>query len=128
MAGECLRCGMLVAPGVLECPKCDDRLQEQTDGSILHCDIAHQHETVAQAMLKLEDALQDCRESHACGVRLAVGRGRIREEVMRQLSWLVMRGEIMDFDHDEGNTGAIVVMLRRSPRRGSSPGAGRRSD
>jgi hypothetical protein len=117
MTAECLGCGMRVPAGVLTCPKCDAFLDEQTDGSVLHRDIAHQHETVAQAMVKLEQALQDCRRSHACGVRLAVGRGVIREEVMRQLSWLAMSGEILGFDHDDGNTGAIMVTLRRSPER-----------
>ncbi len=120
MTAECLACGMWVAAGVLSCPKCDALLGEQTDGSVLHRDIAHQHETLAQAMVKLEQALQDCRRSHACGVRLAVGRGVIREEVMRQLSWLAMSGEILDFDHDEGNTGAIMVTLRRAPRRAAA--------
>lgn len=128
MPAECLDCGMLIAAGVLACPKCDAPLSEQTDGSVLHRDIAHQHETVAQAMSKLEQALQDCRQSHACGVRLAVGRGVIREEVMRHLSWLAMSGEILDFDHDEGNTGAIMVTLRRTQRQASMRGAGRRSN
>lgn len=116
MSVQCLGCGMLVSAGVKACPKCDALLEEQTDGSVLHRDIAHQHETVAQAMCKLEQALLDCRQSHACGVRLAVGRGVIREEVMRQLSWLAMNGDILDFDHDEGNTGAIMVFMRRSQR------------
>ncbi len=127
MAAQCLDCGMRVTAGVLTCPKCDALLDEQTDGSVLHRDIAHQHETVAQAMAKLEHALQDCRHSHACGVRLAVGRGVIREEVMRQLSWLALSGEILDFDHDEGNTGAILVTLRRAPGRAPGRAAARRA-
>jgi hypothetical protein len=127
MAAECLACGMSVPAGVATCPKCDAVLDEQTDGSVLHRDIAHQHETVAQAMSKLTQALQDCRRSHACGVRLAVGRGVIREEVMRQLSWLITNGEILDFDHDEGNTGAIMVIMRRSRRQAPKPPGGKRS-
>jgi hypothetical protein len=39
---------------------------------------------------------------------------------MRQLSWLAMRGEILEFDHDAGNTGAIMVTLRKLPRRSGS--------
>jgi len=128
MAGECLQCGMLTVAGLLECPKCDAVLGEQTDGSVLHRDIAHQHETVAQAMHKLEQALLDCRQSHACAVRLAVGRGLIREEVMRQLSWLAMSGEILGFDHDAGNTGAILVTLRRVQREPARQRAARPRD
>ncbi len=127
MSGECLACGMRVTAGVATCPKCDDLLDEQTDGSVLHRDIAHQHETVAQAMSKLAQALRDCRRCHACGVRLAVGRGVIREEVMRQLSWLITTGEILDFDHDEGNTGAIMVIMRRSRHPTPRPHGGKRS-
>ncbi|MEY3666729.1 MAG: hypothetical protein RL572_269 [Pseudomonadota bacterium] len=131
MAAECLHCGMPIAAGALECPKCDAVLHEQTDGSVLHRDIAHQHETVAQAMHKLTLALQDCRSSHACGVRLAVGRGVIREEVIRQLSWWVKSGDILHFDHDHGNTGAIMVTLRRvarAPSRGGRQGDARSPD
>jgi hypothetical protein len=126
MSGECLCCGMLVAAGIPVCPKCDALLLEQTDGSVLHRDIAHQHETVEQAVQKLEQALNDCRQSHACAVRLAVGRGVIREEVMRHLSWLAMSGKILDFDHDEGNTGAIMVTLRKAVRRGAAKPQGQK--
>jgi DNA-nicking Smr family endonuclease len=95
------------------CPKCDGELDAQSDGTVLHGDIAHQRETLPIAMQKLAEILAEGRAGHALGVRLVVGRGLIRDEAMRQLSWLAMRGEILEFDHDAGNTGAIFVTLRR---------------
>jgi len=98
------------------CLKCDARLQEQTDGSVLHRDIAHQRETLAVALQKLAEVLEEGRKGHASTIRLIVGRGVIRDEVMRQLSWLALKGEILSVDHDDGNTGALLVVLRRSRR------------
>jgi len=116
MERECLVCGMLL-PDVLQvCLKCDARLQEQTDGSVLHRDIAHQRETLAVALQKLAEVLEEGRKGHASTIRLIVGRGVIRDEVMRQLSWLALKGEILSVDHDDGNTGALLVVLRRSRR------------
>ncbi len=110
---ECLDCGMQLPSAVSRCLKCDAVLDLQTDGSVLHVDIAHQHETVKVALSKLEMVLAQARSGHARGVRVVVGRGLIREEVLRQLSWLLHAGEILAFDHENGNTGAIMVSLRR---------------
>jgi len=117
MGRDCLSCGMRVAAGIQLCPKCDAQLDEQSDGSVLQCDIAHQHETLPIALEKMARALAEGRAGHAFAVRLVVGRGLIRDEVMRQLSWLAMRAEILEFDHDAGNTGAILVTLRRPSHR-----------
>lgn len=95
------------------CPKCDAELAAQTDGSVLHTDIAHQQETIPMALRKLEQALDEARSGHARAVRVVVGRGLIRDEVQRQLSWLKHSGEVLDFDHDKGNTGAIIIQLRK---------------
>lgn len=117
MVRDCLDCGMRLCVDTPICPKCDALTALQTDGSILHRDIAHQHETVPMALQKMAKVLEEGRMGHASAVRLVVGRGLIREEVMRQLSWLALRGEILDFDHDAGNTGAILVTLRRKVHR-----------
>lgn len=116
MPRACLNCGMHLAAATRQCPKCDADLGSQTDGSVLYRDIAHQHETLAIAMQKMTQVLEEGRAGHARAVRLVVGRGLIREEVMRQLSWLSMSGDILDFDHDEGNSGAIMVTLRIEQR------------
>jgi len=109
----CLDCGMDVANSAAHCPKCDAELALQTDGSILHADIAHQHETISVALAKLQQVLDEARGGHARAIRLVVGRGLIRDEVQRNLSWLKLSGEVLDFDHDDGNTGAILIQLRR---------------
>lgn len=119
MVRDCLDCGMRLRVDMPVCPKCDAVTGLQTDGSVLHHDIAHQHETVPIALQKMAKVLEEGRMGHACAVRLVVGRGLIREEVMRQLGWLALRGEILDFDHDAGNSGALLVTLRRKGRRGS---------
>lgn len=108
----CLDCGMGVDGNVTHCPKCDSELAGQTDGSVLHVDIAHQRETIPVAMGKLQQALDEARRGHTRAIRLVVGRGLIRDEVHRHLSWLKHSGELIDYDHDNGNTGAIVVRVR----------------
>ena len=118
MVRDCLDCGMRISADIHVCPKCDAVLRSQTDGSVLHRDIAHQHETLTVALQKMAASLEEGRRGHACAVRLVVGRGLIRDEVMRQLSWLAMSGDILEFDHCAGNTGAIMVTLRRLPGRG----------
>lgn len=97
---------------VTHCPKCDSELAVQTDGTVLHADIAHQRETIPVAMGKLQQALDEARSGHARAIRLVVGRGLIRDETNRHLSWLKHSGEVIDYDHDDGNTGAIVIRIR----------------
>lgn len=118
MYRACLDCGMGVDGSVTHCPKCDAELALQTDGSVLHADIAHQRETIPVALHKLQQALDEARAGHTRAIRLVVGRGLIRDEIHRQLSWLKHSGEVLDYDHDEGNTGAIVIQLRQGTKRG----------
>lgn len=112
MQKTCLDCGMDVGGNLLHCPKCDSEIALQTDGSILRIDIAHNRETIPMALGKLSDALDEAREGHTHALRVIVGRGLIRDETIRQLSWLKHNGEIVDFDHDKGNTGALLVIIR----------------
>ena len=104
---------MQVPSAATYCPKCDATLHLQSDGSVLHVDIAHHRETVRIALAKLEEVLAEARAAHTRAVRVAVGRGLIREEVLLQLSWLQRSGEILGFDHEAGNQGAILVAIRR---------------
>lgn len=104
---------MEIVGSVTHCPKCDAHLIEQTDGSVLHADIAHRQETIPIALRKFQDALEQARSGHVQSIRLVVGRGLIRDEVNHQLSWLKHTGEVLGYEHDAGNTGAIIVHLRR---------------
>lgn len=118
---RCLRCGMSTAaarfdldqaPPKVRCSKCDDVLYRQHDGRFLTRDIAHGRETVARAMEKLDEALLEGWRGYARGVRLIVGGGLIREEVMGQLRFYRDRGIVRAYREDSPNRGAIVVTLR----------------
>lgn len=119
---RCLRCGMSTtavrfdldaAPPKLRCPKCDDELYRQHDGRFLTRDIAHSRETVARAMEKLDAALLEGWRGYSRGVRLIVGGGLIRDEVLGQLRYYRDRGTVRDYREDTPNRGAIVVVLRQ---------------
>jgi DNA-directed RNA polymerase subunit RPC12/RpoP len=118
---RCLHCGMSVtalrfdldeAPPRLKCPKCDRNLYLQHDGRLLTRDIAHGHETVARALEKLDAALLESWRGYCRGVRLVVGGGRIRDEVLGQLRYYRERGIVREYREDSRNRGAIVVTLR----------------
>ncbi len=117
---ECLNCGMLEAVrGVsirerqLEplCQKCDSPLWSQTDGSSLSVDIAHQQETVRQALQKFDAALEQAwQHTFASSLRLIVGGGAIREAILGELSSLLTHGVVLDYVME--NRGVILVRLR----------------
>ena len=117
---ECLFCGLLntQSPGDITdrhleplCAKCDSPLWSQSDGSTVTVDIAHQHETVAQALAKFSDALQrSWRHTHAEHLRLVVGGGLIRDAVLGELYFLRSKRTILDYI--EENRGAVLVRIR----------------
>lgn len=94
------------------CPKCDSDLWAQSDGSIYTVDIAHSGETVAQAMVKLERALNAALASYSRELRLITGGGLIREEVLGHLSFLERTGCILACREEGRNRGAVRVQLR----------------
>src|SRR5690554_3654867 len=93
---QCLHCGMRVTVAyadyeeslALVCPKCDGRLFRQSDGSVLTRDIAHGGETVVEALAKLDDSLEQAWRGYCRALRVIVGGGLIREEVLGQLHYL----------------------------------------
>lgn len=122
MQRECLVCGMPAdcgrlhlddLPPRLQCLKCDSDLYAQSDGSCLTCDIAHQRETVAQALRKLDAALLRAWSGTARQLRLVVGGGAIRAEVLGQLQLYQQRGYLLDHAEESPNRGAILVEIRR---------------
>lgn len=94
------------------CPKCDSELLAQDDGSTLTEDIAHQGETVAQALAKLERVLDAALAGYCRDVRLVVGGGSIRDEVIGHLRFLEAEGLIRSFREEGRNRGAVVVRVR----------------
>ena len=99
-------------PPRLICPKCDQNLYLQHDGSCLTRDIAHQRETVARALEKLDHLLLDGWKGYCRTVRIIVGGGLIRENVLGQLHYYERQGIIRDYREDAPNHGAIVAVLR----------------
>ena len=112
MQRTCLQCGMHVDEFVETCPKCDNALDQQHDGSVLTVDIAHQGETLREALEKMEHEIHRARKGTAQAIRLIVGSGVIRDEVMLRLRDLEFRGEIKDFDAEHQNRGAVLVKLK----------------
>jgi hypothetical protein len=125
---KCLHCGMETPIAISEfrdrhirctCLKCDEDLLSQSDGSILTRDIAHQQETLHQASVKMIEVLQQAWEGYARGVRLIVGGGRIRDEVLRQCEYFLDQGYIDSYAEERSNAGAFLVYLRQVSARNS---------
>ena len=108
----CLACGMNVIATMDRCPKCDNDLSSQHDGSTFTVDIAHQGESVSGALKKMRSEVELAKQGIVIRIRLIVGSGMIRDEVMLALRDLEHRGEIKDFDLELGNAGAILVRLK----------------
>jgi len=118
---ECLHCGMYTdavritleqIPPDVHCPKCDASVYLQHDGSCLTRDIAHHHETVVRAMAKLDTMIIDGWRGYSRHLRIIVGGGLIREQVLGQLHYYQGQGLLVDYREENPNRGAIVVQLR----------------
>jgi hypothetical protein len=112
MTATALRFELDQAPPRLQCPKCDANLYLQHDGRFLTRDIAHGHETVARALEKLDALLLEGWRGYCRGVRIIVGGGSIRDEVLGQLRLYRQRGIVRAYREDSPNRGAIVATLR----------------
>lgn len=103
---------MRIDRGERRCPKCDNQLDEQTDGSTITVDIAHNGERVHEALRKMHDLVEAANRGVAQYLRFIVGSGIIREEVMMSLENLERRGVIVHQEIERGNSGAILVKLK----------------
>ena len=108
----CLVCGMMLSTRDRWCPKCDNRLDEQTDGSTITIDIAHHGERVPHALRKMNEEIRLAKSGVARYLRLVVGSGVIREEVMSALLDHEARGTIRHFELESRNSGAILIQLK----------------
>ena len=108
----CLNCGMRIDRDERRCPKCDNQLDEQTDGSTITVDIAHNGERVHEALRKMHDLVEAANRGVAQYIRFIVGSGIIREEAMMSLENLERRGVIVRQEIERGNRGAILVKLK----------------
>ena len=108
----CLKCGMSVDETVRCCPKCDNALNLQHDGSTITIDIAHHGERVSEALRKMQSEIDLARKGVVKCIRLVVGSGLIREEVLLVLRDLKFRGDVRDFEPEPFNAGAVLVRLK----------------
>ena len=108
----CRDCGMSVSETMQYCPKCDNALNLQHDGSTITADIAHQGERVSEALQKMQSEIDLARQGVSECIRLVVGSGLIRDEVLLVLRDLRFRGDIMGFEPESFNEGAVIVRLK----------------
>jgi hypothetical protein len=108
----CLDCGMLTGSDIRFCPKCDNPLDQQTDGSTETIDIAHHGETVRDALQKLEAEIKLVKHGVTAYLRVVVGSGAIREAVLARLMDLEYRKVVIKHELEGGNAGAILVQLK----------------
>ena len=108
----CLDCGMVLPQSVMFCPKCDNDIGAQTDGSTMTVDIAHGGERLRDALRKLNFYITEALEGNAQYLRFIVGNGAIREEVSLSLAALEHRRTIVGFSEDGSNRGALLVRLK----------------
>lgn len=117
----CLACGMPHAVSRVDirdrqrqpvCDKCDSPLFEVSDGSTEVVDIAHQHETVVEALVKFEEAMQFCwGQQYTRQLRVITGGGRIRDALLGEVNYLHHQGTLLDVRSE--NRGAVMLTLRR---------------
>ena len=110
MSRTCLVCGMAVVAPV--CPKCDSVIADQSDGSTVTVDIAHQGETVRQAMKKLDRSLVSVQQGRAKWLRVIVGSGLIREEAIAHLTSAEFRGDVQQVEMPVANRGQVMVQVK----------------
>ncbi|MDG2176420.1 MAG: hypothetical protein P8M72_09880 [Gammaproteobacteria bacterium] len=95
-----------------QCLKCESVLILQHDGSTQMVDIAHGRETVDKAMSKLHQHLNDAINNYTQRLRLIVGGGLIKDEVLGLLYYYQEQRYIVSYSVESNNTGAISVILR----------------
>jgi len=103
---------MSVSGELSHCPKCDNPLDLQHDGSTITVDIAHNGERVSEALSKMQSEIDRARKDVAMRLRLVVGSGLIRDEVLLKLRDLKFRRDIKDFEPELFNAGAVLVQLK----------------
>jgi hypothetical protein len=119
---QCLNCGMAVGIATLHpdeipprqiCTKCDDDIYQQSKGTCLTRDIAHQHETIAKALQKLDEVLVSAWAGYYREFRVIVGGGQIRQQVLGQLHYYQQQHKILSYQEESPNQGALLAVIRK---------------
>ncbi|HAG73692.1 MAG TPA: hypothetical protein DCL66_15950 [Gammaproteobacteria bacterium] len=74
--------------------------------------MAHHGERVSEALEKMQKEIDGARKGVAESIRLVVGSGLIRDEVLLVLRDLQFRADIKSFESESGNAGAVLVRLK----------------
>ena len=121
--GECWNCGFPVdLARVAVCPKCGEDVCLEVAGQVVDIDVAHDGEAVADALRKLEAALDRAVTGLARGLKVIHGhgssgrRGAIGPAVK---DWLRLEADRHGWKvvTDQYNPGATIVWLEPKPGR-----------
>ena len=107
----CQFCGMSLFNTSKTCPKCDSEIEDQYNSNTLTVDVAHNKETVKQAIDKLYQVIERNQIMKHRQIRIIVGSKMIKEEVMNELEALKRAKAILDFGMDAKNSAAILIRL-----------------
>ena len=107
----CQFCGMSLLNTSKTCPKCDSDIEDQYHPTTLTVDVAHNKETVKQAIDKVHQVIEKNQIMKHRQIRIIVGSKRIREEVMYELETLKRGKAIFDFGMDGKNSGALLIRM-----------------
>ena len=107
----CQFCGMSLFNTSKTCPKCDSDIEDHYHSSTLTVDVAHNKETVKQAIDKLYQVIERNQIMKHRQIRIIVGSKLIKEEVMNELEALKRRKAIFDFGIDGKNSGAFLIRM-----------------
>jgi len=108
---HCHQCGMDFEPECGTCPKCDFGVYDQNKALTYTRDIAHDRQTVDQAITQFYATLNAARKENYGSVRLIVGGGKIKEEIGALLETEKWSGGIQRFELEQPNTGAYFIKL-----------------
>lgn len=109
----CLQCGFPVTESDRVCPKCDSKLELQTDGSTTTLDIAHGKQRVHEAIEQLRSTVTQHQRGTTQFLRVIVGGDRIRHAALHELRAMQSNGTIFQFGQDDRNRGALIIVLKR---------------
>ena len=107
----CQFCGMSLFNNSKTCPKCDSVIENQFQPATLTIDVAHNKETVEQALVKLHRIFKKNKVMKYRQIRVIVGSKIIRSEVRKELETLKREKIIFDFKTDGKNSGALLVRM-----------------
>ena len=107
----CQFCGMSLFNTSKTCPKCDSDIEDQYHSTTLTVDVAHNKETVKQAIEKLYQVIETNQIMKHRQIRIIVGSKMIREEVIIELEALKRGKAIFDFGLDGKNSGALLIRM-----------------